>query len=310
MERRAWLRDSGVTIILTTHYIEEAEEMADRVAVINHGEIVLVEQKTELMRKLGKKQLTLQLQAPLAGAARRRSRPTGSSSHANGKELVYTYDTQGRAHGHHGAARGARGSRDSVQGPEHDAELARGDLREPCLEENRMNWHAVRAIYGFEMARMWRTIVQSIVAPVLSTSLYFVVFGSAIGSRIQQIDGTSYGAFIVPGLMMLSLLTESIGNASFGIYFPRFTGTIYEVLSAPISAAEILLGYVGAAATKSIILGLHHPRDGRVLRAAAHRASGVDARSSSCSRPSRSACSASSSASGPTASRSCRSFRS
>jgi ABC-2 type transport system permease protein len=119
-----------------------------------------------------------------------------------------------------------------------------------------MNWQAARSIYAFEMARMWRTVVQSIVAPVLSTALYFVVFGSAIGSRIQQIDGTSYGAFIVPGLTMLSLLTESIGNASFGIYFPRFTGTIYEVLSAPISAAEIVLGYVGAAATKSILLGI------------------------------------------------------
>ena len=118
-----------------------------------------------------------------------------------------------------------------------------------------MNWHAVRAIYLFEMARTWRTIGQSILAPVLSTSLYFVVFGSAIGSRIQQVNGTSYGAFIVPGLIMLSLLTESIGNASFGIYFPRFTGTIYEVLSAPVSAAEILLGYVGAAASKSVLLG-------------------------------------------------------
>jgi ABC-2 type transport system permease protein len=118
-----------------------------------------------------------------------------------------------------------------------------------------MNWYAVRAIYGFEMARMWRTVVQSIVAPVISTSLYFVVFGSAIGSRIQEVEGTSYGAFIVPGLIMLSLLTESIGNASFGIYFPRFTGTIYELLSAPVSAAETIIGYVGAAATKSIILG-------------------------------------------------------
>ena len=118
-----------------------------------------------------------------------------------------------------------------------------------------MNWHAVKAIYHFEMARMFRTVVQSIVAPVLSTSLYFVVFGSAIGSRIQEVDCTSYGAFIVPGLIMLSILTESIGNASFGIYFPRFTGTIYEVLSAPVSAAEVILGYVGAAATKSVILG-------------------------------------------------------
>ena len=118
-----------------------------------------------------------------------------------------------------------------------------------------MNWHAVRAIYSFEMARALRTLGQSILAPVLSTSLYFVVFGSAIGSRIQEVNGTSYGAFIVPGLIMLSLLTQSMSNASFGIYFPRFVGTIYEVLSAPVSAAEVLLGYVGAAASKSVILG-------------------------------------------------------
>jgi ABC-2 type transport system permease protein len=118
-----------------------------------------------------------------------------------------------------------------------------------------MNWHAVRAIYYFEMARTGRTLMQSIVSPVLSTSLYFVVFGAAIGSRITQIDGVEYGAFIVPGLIMLTLLTQSVMNASFGIYFPRFTGTIYELLSAPISYIEIVLGYVGAAATKSIILG-------------------------------------------------------
>ena len=119
-----------------------------------------------------------------------------------------------------------------------------------------MNLHAVRAIYLFEMARTWRTLMQSILSPVLSTSLYFVVFGAAIGSRIAEVDGISYGAFIVPGLIMLSLLTQSIANASFGIYFPRFVGTIYELLSAPISPLEIVLGYVGAAATKSIILGL------------------------------------------------------
>jgi ABC-2 type transport system permease protein len=118
-----------------------------------------------------------------------------------------------------------------------------------------MNFRAVRAIYIFEMARAWRTVAQSIISPVLSTSLYFVVFGAAIGGRISQIDGVSYGAFIVPGLIMLSLLTQSIANASFGIYFPRFTGTIYELLSAPISYIEIVLGYVGAAASKSIILG-------------------------------------------------------
>ena len=118
-----------------------------------------------------------------------------------------------------------------------------------------MNWFGVGAIYRFEMARMRRTLFQSIVAPVISTSLYFIVFGAAIGSRITEIDGVSYGSFIVPGLIMLSLLTESISNASFGIYFPRFSGTIYEVLSAPISVVEIVLGYVGAAATKSIIIG-------------------------------------------------------
>ena len=119
-----------------------------------------------------------------------------------------------------------------------------------------MNFHAIRAIYKFEMARAWRTLLQSIVSPVISTSLYFVVFGAAIGSRITAIDGVSYGAFIVPGLIMLSLLTQSISNASFGIFFPKFTGTIYELLSAPVSYIEIVISYVGAAATKSIILGL------------------------------------------------------
>lgn len=118
-----------------------------------------------------------------------------------------------------------------------------------------MNWHGIKSIYKFEMARTRRTLFQSIVSPVMSTSLYFVVFGAAIGSRITEIDGVSYGSFIVPGLLMLSILTESISNASFGIYFPRFSGTIYELLSAPVSVVEIVIGYVGAAATKSIVLG-------------------------------------------------------
>jgi ABC-2 type transport system permease protein len=119
-----------------------------------------------------------------------------------------------------------------------------------------MNRHAVATIYRFELARWLRTLVQSILSPVISTSLYFVVFGAAIGSRMNQIDGVSYGAFIVPGLIMLSLLTESIANASFGIFMPKYSGTIYEILSAPISYFEIVLGYVGGAATKSVILGL------------------------------------------------------
>ena len=119
-----------------------------------------------------------------------------------------------------------------------------------------MNIHAIGAIYRFEMARTWRTVTQSIISPVLSTALYFVVFGSAIGSRIEKIGDITYGAFIVPGLIMLSVLTQSIANASFGIYFPKFTGTIYELLSAPISHIEIVLSYVGAAATKSVLVSL------------------------------------------------------
>ena len=119
-----------------------------------------------------------------------------------------------------------------------------------------LNVPAIRAIYLYEMARTWRTPLQSLLSPVVSTALYFVVFGSAIGSRITEIEGVSYGAFIVPGLIMLLLLTQSVSNASFGIYFPKFLGTIYEILSAPISYVEIVLGYVGAAATKSVILGL------------------------------------------------------
>jgi ABC-2 type transport system permease protein len=119
-----------------------------------------------------------------------------------------------------------------------------------------MNWRAVQAIYRFEMSRTVRTALQSVLSPVVSTTLYFVVFGSAIGSRISEVEGVSYGAFIVPGLMMLTLLTQSLSNASFGIYFPKFIGTIYEVLSAPVSAFEIVLGYVGAAATKAFVIGM------------------------------------------------------
>ncbi|MDP5209578.1 MULTISPECIES: ABC transporter permease [unclassified Microbulbifer] len=119
-----------------------------------------------------------------------------------------------------------------------------------------MNWYGIGAIYKFEMARTWRTLMQSIAWPVLSTSLYFIVFGAAIGARMGNIEGVSYGAFIIPGLIMLALLSESISNASFGIFFPKFSGTIYEILSAPVSVFEIVAGYVGAAATKSIVLGL------------------------------------------------------
>src|SRR5690606_23382420 len=158
-----------------------------------------------------------------------------------------------------GPARRARRGRSRVSRPAHRPELARGHLRRPGRRNpdgNIMNWHGIRAIYWFEMARMKRTLFQSIVSPVLSTSLYFVVFGSAIGSRIPEVDGVGYGAFIVPGLIMMSLLTQSVSNASFAIFFPKFSGTIYELLSAPVSPLELIIGYVGAASTKSVFIGV------------------------------------------------------
>jgi hypothetical protein len=243
---------TGVTIILTTHYIEEAEEMADRVGVISKGEIMLVEEKAELMRKLGKKELTLQLQEPLAAIPERlRYSPELSD---DGSELVYTYDTQGERTGITTLLKALATPASASATSDQQSSLE--DIFVGSREERRNEPSRHRAIYTFEMARTWRTLLQSIVSPVISTSLYFVVFGGAIGSRIQEIDGVSYGAFIVPGLIMLSLLTQSISNASFGIYFPKFTGTIYELLSAPVSFIEIVVGYVGAAATKSIMLGL------------------------------------------------------
>ena len=256
------LRASGVTIVLTTHYIDEAEDMADRVGVIRQGKIILVEDKATLMRKLGKKRLTLQLEPPLTQLPPRLAAISGLTL-AAGRRRAQLRLRPGRHEGRRsGAARGAarlaaRGGR-AGQGPRDGAELARRDLRQsrPGVKPMKMNIHAVVAIYRFEMARTWRTVTQSIVSPVLSTALYFVVFGAAIGSRIERIGEVSYGAFIVPGLIMLSVLTQSISNASFGIYFPKFTGTIYELLSAPISYLEIVLSYVGAAATKSVLVGL------------------------------------------------------
>src|SRR5438309_10831372 len=164
----------------------------------------------------------------------------------------------GRSGRRHGAPAGLGRSRNPLQGSPDDAKLARGHLRHPGERQkvNAMNVYAIRAIYKFEMARTRRTLMQSIVSPVISTALYFVVFGAAIGGRIPEVEGVSYGAFIVPGLIMLSLLTQSISNASFGIYFPKFVGTIYELLSAPVSYLEIVVSYVGAAATKSVMLGL------------------------------------------------------
>jgi ABC-2 type transport system ATP-binding protein len=236
------LQAAGVTIILTTHYIQEAEEMADRIGVINKGEIILVEDKSGLMQKLGKKHLKLYLQSKVDAI------PASLAAYnlelsEDGRAVIYDYDTKGD-----------RTGITSLLSDLRDAGIRISHLRQPG--ESAMNYRAIRAIYLFEMARTWRTLLQSIVSPVVSTSLYFVVFGAAIGSRITEVEGVSYGTFIVPGLVMLSVLTQSIANASFGIYFPKFVGTIYEILSAPVSYYEIVIGYVGAAATKSIILGL------------------------------------------------------
>ena len=257
------LRESGVTIILTTHYIDEAEEMADRIGVINKGELILVEEKTKLMKKLGKKQLTLNLLEPLASIPLELS-DWRLALNADGQRAGIHLRWPRGAHGHSGAAQALERSGHRLQRPEHAPELARGHLRQPgerahwrsTMSSLAFNRHGVWAIYRFEMARALRTLWQSVVTPVITTSLYFVVFGAAIGSRMAEVDGVAYGAFIVPGLIMLSLFTESISNASFGIYFPKFTGTIYELLSAPVSYLEIVLAYVGAAATKSIVLGL------------------------------------------------------
>src|SRR5215469_10250101 len=182
-----------------------------------------------------------------AKAARRPAgRACRASAHARGRRQRNHLHLRHarRTHGHHRLAQGPQSRGNPVPRPAHDAKLVGRHLRRPG-ETKTMNLRAMRAIYLFEMARTGRTLLQSIVSPVVSTSLYFVVFGAAIGSRITEIDGVAYGAFIVPGLIMLMLLTQSVANASFGIYRPKFIGTIYELLSAPISYLEIVIGYVG-----------------------------------------------------------------
>src|SRR5690606_723704 len=193
--------------------------------------------------------------APIAGDSRRSGRmAAGTVGRWPGTDLHLR--RPGRtADRHRRTAAQARRTRHRLQGSAIEPELAGGNLRQSG-EGIIMNFYAIRAIYLFEMARTWRTLMQSIASPVISTSLYFVVFGSAIGSHMVEIGGVSYGAFIVPGLIMMALMTQSISNASFGIFMPKWSRTIYEILSAPISYVEIVLGYVGAAATKSVILGL------------------------------------------------------
>ena len=248
------LRAEGVTIILTTHYIEEAEEMADRIGVISKGELILVEEKAMLMQKLGRKRLTLAVAGPAEQHPGCAGRMAAGAFRGWQRADLYLRHA-GSADRHQRTAGRARRGGAAVPRPAHIAKHAGRDLRR-AGERTAMNLHAVRVIYMSEMARTRRTLVQSIVSPVISTSLYFVVFGASLGSRIHAIDGVSYGAFIVPGLIMLSLLTQSISNASIAIYFPKFVGTIYEMLSAPVSAMEIAISFVGAAATKSIAIGL------------------------------------------------------
>ena len=254
------LRSEGVTVILTTHYIEEAEEMADRVGVINHGRIVLVDEKTALMRKLGKRRLTLALQKPMPELPKELA-GWPLELEDDGQRLSYRFDASAEDTGRSNASASPERDRRRFQGSRHQHDNARGHFRRSggtrgVRPSRAVNLNGVWSIYRSELQRTQRTILQSVATPVITTALYFVVFGAAIGGRISLVSGVSYGAFIVPGLMMLSLLTQSISNASIGIYFPKFTGQIYELLSAPLSSIEAICAYVGAAATKSIGIGL------------------------------------------------------
>ena len=283
------LRDSGTTIILTTHYIEEAEEMADRVGVINKGELILVEEKDALMQKLGRKDAPPAARRAARRSSRRARRMGPRRCSDEGRDPDLRVRRQGRAHRHPLAAR-ARCATLGIAFKDLDTKQVepRGHFRRAWStsserkERSGMNWRGVWAIYKFEMHRFRRTLWTGLAVPVITTSLYFIVFGAAIGSRMTEIDGIPYGAFIVPGLMMLSLFTESIFNASFGIHMPRFTGTIYEILSAPLSAFETVLGYVGAAATKAMSVGAGHPRHRASVRRRPGRAPGADAALSCC----------------------------
>ena len=251
------LRDEGVTVILTTHYIEEAEEMADRVGVIDGGRILLVEDKATLMRKLGKRRLALTLHRPLAALpASLADLPIALED--DGRRLDLHVRRRNRGRRRLDAAQAARATRRRLRRPRDHDKQPRGHFRRSRRTGGMMgvNTAGVLALYRYELSRTVRTIWQSVATPVITTALYFVVFGGAIGSRIHEVDGVSYGAFIVPGLMMLNLLTQSLSNASIGIYFPKFTGTIFEVLSAPLSPIETVAAYVAAAATKSIVIGL------------------------------------------------------
>ena len=294
------LRADGTTIILTTHYIEEAEEMADRVGVISRGELIAVDEKKRADGEDG--------QEDARHHARRAARPPFRPSlpsgtlrlEDDGHVLCYEFDSHAERTGIASLMRRLT-----------DLGIAYKDLstHQSSLEDifvelvhrprsQRMNGHGIAAIYRFEMARWRRTLWQSLITPVITTALYFVVFGSALGSRMTEMDGVSFGSFIVPGLTLLSVFMQSIFNASFGIYFPKFTGTIYELLSAPISSFEAVLAYVGAAVDQVGDPGAGDARHGDSVRAGAGRSpAGDDPVPARDQRPA-SACSASRSACG------------
>ena len=246
------LKEEGVTIILTTHYIEEAEEIADRVGIINEGKIILVEEKKKLLRKLGNKKLVFKLTKKLKVLPKYLENYSTSLKKL-GKELEINLDNN------------------KNQAIEIISLIKKNklsfidfDIKKRSLEsifinfikgKTVINYKAIVAIYFHEIERTKRTIFQSIVSPIITTSLYFIIFGAAIGSRIKEIDGVSYGMYIVPGLLMLNLLTQSISNGSFSTFFPKFNGTIFELQAAPISGIEMIIGFVGATASKSILLG-------------------------------------------------------
>ncbi len=249
------LRADGTTIILTTHYIEEAEEMADRVGVISKGELIAVDEKRDLMSKMGRKTLDIVLAEPLKAVPRR---AFGLESRTARRRAPAPLPVRQpcRTHRNRIAYAAPHRPRHRLQGPVDPPVEPGRDFRRAGAWRQEVNTHGIAAIYRFEMARWKRTLWQSLITPVITTALYFVVFGSALGSRMTEMEGVSFGAFIVPGLTLLSVFMQSIFNASFGIYFPKFTGTIYELLSAPISSFEAVLAYVGAAVTKSVILAL------------------------------------------------------
>ena len=244
------LREIGVTIILTTHYIEEAEAIADRVGVINQGEIIVIDETKELLKKMGHKKLTVEFQNEISEIPNQLQKYDLTLG-KNKMSIEYIYNVQAKQTGITNLLQDLKDAGLKLK----DLKTEQSTLEKIFVSLVREN-NAFKAIYLHEMDRFRRTLLQSLISPVLSTSLYFIVFGSVIGGYVEKIDGISYGSYIIPGLLMLTLLTQSISNTSFGIFFPKFNGTIYEILAAPISTLEVVLAFVGAGTSKTLIIGL------------------------------------------------------